>query len=487
MNLSQQLQHDYLQHQSRRQFLSKCVAGVGSAWLTSMAGKVMGSGDGHDLPAHLSHIAPKAKRVIFLHMAGAPSQLELFDYKPELAKLDGQPTPMEYLEGQRFAFIQGVPKLLNTIYPFHQAGASGQWISDRLPHFEKVIDDVCFIKSMHTNQFNHAPAQLLLHTGNANLGNPSIGSWVTYGLGRENENLPGYIALVSGGKTPSAGKSVWGSGFLPSVYQGVQCRSKGDPVLYLSNPKGVPRDMRRATIDAITRINQQAHSETNDPETLTRIAQYELAFRMQIHANEAFDLKEEPQHVHELYGTEPGKESFANNCLLARRLAERGVRYIQLFDWGWDSHGAGANEALNTGFKKKCQQVDQPMYALLTDLKQRGLLEDTLVVWGGEFGRTPMRENRGGQEMKLIGRDHNPGAFTMWMAGAGVKPGISYGETDPIGNKASKDPVSTQDLQATILHLLGLKHNQLTYPFQGLDQTLPGVTQPARVIQQILS
>ncbi len=487
MNLSQQLQHDYLQHQSRRQFLSKCVAGVGSAWLTSMAGKVMGSGDGHDLPAHLSHIAPKAKRVIFLHMAGAPSQLELFDYKPELAKLDGQPTPMEYLEGQRFAFIQGVPKLLNTIYPFHQAGASGQWISDRLPHFEKVIDDVCFIKSMHTNQFNHAPAQLLLHTGNANLGNPSIGSWVTYGLGRENENLPGYIALVSGGKTPSAGKSVWGSGFLPSVYQGVQCRSKGDPVLYLSNPKGVPRDMRRATIDAITRINQQAHNETNDPETLTRIAQYELAFRMQIHANEAFDLKEEPQHVHELYGTEPGKESFANNCLLARRLAERGVRYIQLFDWGWDSHGAGANEALNTGFKKKCQQVDQPMYALLTDLKQRGLLEDTLVVWGGEFGRTPMRENRGGQEMKLIGRDHNPGAFTMWMAGAGVKPGISYGETDPIGNKASKDPVSTQDLQATILHLLGLKHNQLTYPFQGLDQTLPGVTHPSRVIQQILS
>jgi hypothetical protein len=487
MNLQQQLQHDYLQHQSRRQFLSKCVAGVGSAWLSSMAGKVMGSGDSHDLPAHLSHIAPKAKRVIFLHMAGAPSQLELFDYKPELAKLDGQPTPMEYLEGQRFAFIQGIPKLLNTIYPFHQAGESGQWISDRLPHFEKVIDDVCFIKSMHTNPFNHAPAQLLLHTGNANLGNPSIGSWVTYGLGSENENLPGYISLVSGGKTPSAGKSVWGSGFLPSVYQGVQCRSKGDPVLYLSNPKGVPRDMRRATIDTITQINQQAHAETNDPETLTRIAQYELAFRMQIHANEAFDLKDEPQHVHDLYGTQPGKESFANNCLLARRLAERGVRYIQLFDWGWDSHGAGANEALNTGFKKKCQQVDQPMYALLTDLKQRGLLEDTLVVWGGEFGRTPMRENRGGQEMKLIGRDHNPGAFTMWMAGAGVKPGISYGETDPIGNKASKDPVSTQDLQATILHLLGLKHNKLTFPFQGLDQTLPGVTQPSRVLHQILS
>lgn len=486
MNVFEQLQHDYLQHQSRRQFLSKCVAGVGSAWLTSMAGRVM-AGGGHGLPDHISHIAPKAKRVIFLHMAGAPSQLELFDYKPELKKRDGKPTPEEFLEGQRFAFIQGVPKLLNSIYPFHKTGESGQWISDRLPHFEKCIDDVCIIKSMHTNQFNHAPAQLLLHTGNANLGNPSIGSWVTYGLGSENENLPGYIALVSGGKVPSAGKSVWGSGFLPSVYQGVQCRSKGDPVLYLSNPKGVSRDMRRAAVDAITKINQQAHAETHDPETLTRIAQYEMAFRMQIHANEAFDLKDEPKHVHELYGTQPGKESFANNCLLARRLAERGVRYIQLFDWGWDSHGASGSEALNSGFVRKCKQVDRPMYALLTDLKQRGLLEDTLVVWGGEFGRTPMRENRGGQEMKFIGRDHNPGAFTMWLAGAGIKPGMSYGETDAIGYKATKDKVSTQDLQTTILHLLGLKHNKLTYPFQGLDQTLPGVTEPSRVVKEILA
>lgn len=485
MNLFQQLQHDHLLHQSRRQFLSKCVAGVGSAWLSSMAGKAFGAGS--ELDSTISHITPKAKRVIFLHMAGAPSQLELFDYKPELAKYDGKSTPEEYLAGQRFAFIQGVPKLMNSIYPFHQAGESGQWISDRLPWFEKVIDEVCFIKSMHTNQFNHAPAQLLLHTGNANLGNPSIGSWVTYGLGNENENLPGYISLVSGGKAPSAGKSVWGSGFLPSVYQGVQCRSKGDPVLYLSNPDGISRDMRKNAVDAITKINQQAYNETNDPETLTRISQYEMAFKMQIHANEAFDLKEEPAHIHELYGTEVGKESFANNCLLARRLAERGVRYIQLFDWGWDSHGAGENEALNTGFKRKCKQVDKPMYALLTDLKQRGLLEDTLIVWGGEFGRTPMRENRGGQDMKFIGRDHNPGAFTMWLAGAGIKPGFSFGESDPIGYKAVTDRVSTQDLQATILHSLGLKHNKLTYPFQGLDQTLPGVTEPARVVHEIFS
>ncbi|MFT5883261.1 MAG: hypothetical protein ACI9FG_001774 [Crocinitomicaceae bacterium] len=486
MNVFQQLQHDQLLHQSRRQFLSKCVAGVGSAWLSSLANQAIGAGNS-DIHSSISHIAPKAKRVIFLHMAGAPSQLELFDYKPELAKYDGQPTPKEYIAGQRFAFIQGVPKLLNSIYPFHQAGESGQWVSDRLPWFEKVIDEVCFIKSMHTNQFNHAPAQLLLHTGNAILGNPSIGSWVTYGLGSENDNLPGYISLVSGGKAPSAGKSVWGSGFLPSVYQGVQCRSKGDPVLYLSNPDGISRDMRKKAVDAITEINQQAYNESHDPETLTRISQYEMAFRMQIHANEAFDLKDEPEHIHELYGTQPGKESFANNCLLARRLAERGVRYIQLFDWGWDSHGASKGEALNEGFKSKCDQVDKPMYALLTDLKQRGLLEDTLIVWGGEFGRTPMRENRGGQEMKFIGRDHNPGSFTMWLAGAGVKPGFSFGESDPIGYKAMTDRVSTQDLQATILHSLGLKHNHLTYPFQGLDQTLPGVTEPARVVNEIFS
>jgi len=485
MNLQQQLQHDTLLHQSRRQFLGKCVAGVGSAWLSSMASKSLGSSSG--MPDHIAHLAPKAKRVIFLHMAGAPSQLELFDYKPDLKKFDGKATPAEYLEGQRFAFIQGVPTLLNSIFPFHQAGESGHWISDRMPHFEKVIDEVCFIKSMHTDQFNHAPAQLLLHTGNALLGNPSIGSWVTYGLGSENENLPGYISLVSGGKAPSAGKSVWGSGFLPSVYQGVQCRSKGDPVLYLSNPDGVSRNMRKQAVDAITQINQAAHEETHDPETLTRIAQYEMAFKMQIHANEAFDLKDEPKHIHDLYGTQPGKESFANNCLLARRLAERGTRYIQLFDWGWDSHGAAGSEALNSGFKNKCQQTDKPIAALLTDLKQRGLLEDTLVVWGGEFGRTPMRENRGGTEMKFIGRDHNPGAFTMWLAGAGIKQGFSYGETDPIGYKAIKDKVSTQDLQATILHTLGLKHNKLTYPFNGLDQTLPGVTKPARIVKEILA
>ena len=319
-----------------------------------------------------------------------------------------------------------------------------------------------------------------MHTGNPILGNPSIGSWVTYGLGADTENIPGYIVLGSGGKAPSAGKSVWGSGFLPSVYQGVQCRSKGDPVLYLNNPDGVSQQVRRQTMDAINKINKQAYEEAHDPEILTRISQYEMSFRMQIHANEAFNIKDEPLHIHDLYGTEPGKESFANNCLLARRLAERGTRYIQLFDWGWDSHGAAESEAINTGFPRKCRNIDKAIYALITDLKQRGMLDETLIVWGGEFGRTPMRENRGGQEMKFIGRDHNPGAFTMFMAGAGVKPG-SFGETDEIGYQAVVDKVSVQDLQAGILNRLGLDYHKLNYPHQGLDQTLPGVVKPVNM------
>ncbi|MGB2090728.1 MAG: DUF1501 domain-containing protein [Akkermansiaceae bacterium] len=491
MNLENQLIHDSLLQQTRRQFLHKCTTGLGGAFLGSMMGKASAAAGAashaEGIMKNLSHFAPKAKRVIFMHMAGAPSHLELFDYKPELSKLNGKPAPRELLEGANFPFLQGVPELMGSIYPFHKAGESGQWITDRMPHFEKVIDEVCFIRSMQTDQFNHAPAQLLLHTGNTLLGNPSIGSWVTYGLGSENENLPGFIVLLSGGKGPSAGKSVWGSGFIPSVYQGVQCRSKGDPVLYLSNPEKVNRNMRKATIDAITKINQQAHAEHHDPETLTRISQYEMAFKMQIHASDAFDLKEEPEHIKELYGAKPGQESFANNCLLARRMAERGVRYIQLFDWGWDTHGANKKNGLDTKFVQKCKEIDQPIYALITDLKQRGLLEDTLLVWGSEFGRTPMKENRGGNDKAGIGRDHNPGGYTIWIAGAGVKRGFSYGATDSIGYKAIENPTSTQDLQATILHLMGMKYNKLTFPFQGLDQTLPGVTKPAHVIRDIIA
>jgi hypothetical protein len=302
-----------------------------------------------------------------------------------------------------------------------------------------------------------------------------MGAWVTYGLGTENQNLPGFVVLVSNGVNPSAGQQVWGSGFLPSVFQGVQCRSQGDPVLYVSNPRGMDPWMRRLSLDAIRDLNQQQAAEMGDPETLTRIAQYELAFRMQVSASDAMDLSREPAPIHARYGTKPGTESFANNCLLARRLVERGVRFIQLYHWGWDSHGANDKESLTTGFPQRCLEVDQPIGALLGDLKDRGLLEDTLVVWGGEFGRTPMRENRGGQEMKLIGRDHHPGAFTIWMAGGGVKPGTVYGETDEFGYNISRDPVHVHDFQATLLHLLGVDHERMTFRHQGRRYRLTDV------------
>ena len=458
-------------------------------WLGSQANPVHGEAaqTSDAVPMLAPHFPPKAKRVIFLHMAGGPSQLELFDYKPDLQQLDGQDTPASFLEGKRFAFIQGVPKMLGPQFPFAQHGESGAWVSDRLPHFQSVVDKVCFVKSLHTTQFNHAPAQLLLHTGSQNLGSASFGAWTMYGLGSENQNLPGFVVLVSGGKTPSAGKSVWGSGFLPSVQQGVQCRSKGDPVLYLSNPEGVSRVQRRRALDALAKLNRETFEQTGDAEVLTRISQYEMAFRMQTSATEAFDLSQETADVHAMYGTKPGEESFANNCLLARRLAERDVRFIQLFHWGWDSHGAGANEAINKGFHDRCREVDQPMTALLKDLDQRGLLEDTLVVWGGEFGRTPMRENRGGREMKLIGRDHNPGAFTMWFAGGGIKPGVSIGHTDDIGYEAVENKVSPHDLHATLQHLLGIDHHKLTYMSQGLPQRLSNVTQPSRIVTDMFA
>jgi hypothetical protein len=478
--------------QTRRHFLRDCTTGLGAMFLGSLGGKLFGAQKldfSRDAASPLAALPPqfaaKARRVIYLHMAGAPSQLELFDYKPDLQKLDGKDCPESFLEGKRFAFISGVPKMLGGQFPFHQAGRNGTWISDRLPHFERHIDDVCFIRSMRTDQFNHAPAQLLVHTGAPRFGSPSLGSWVTYGLGSENQNLPGYIVLVSGGKTPDGGKSLWGSGFLPSVYQGVQCRAKGDPVLYLSNPTGVSRDLRRQVLDTIGEVNRESYAQAGDPETLTRVAQYEMAFRMQLHASDALDLTKEPARVHAAYGTKPGAESFANNCLLARRLAERDVRFIQLYHWGWDSHGASRTEALNLGFTDRCKEIDQPIGALLDDLKARGLYEDTLVVWGGEFGRTPMRENRNGQEMEFVGRDHHPGAFTIWMGGAGIKPG-SYGATDAVGYEITENPVEVRDVHATILQQLGFDHRALHYTYQGLDQKLTGV-KPARVIEEIIA
>ncbi|MEO1526338.1 MAG: DUF1501 domain-containing protein [Planctomycetota bacterium] len=490
LSLSDDLRIRSLEAQTRRQFLRGCTTGLGAFWLGNTALGADATRPVHDADNPLSCLAPplpaKAKRVIFLHMIGAPSQLELFDHKPDLKRLDGKDCPQEFLEGKRFAFIQGTPKMLGPQYPFEQHGESGAWVSDRLPHFAKHVDDVCFIKTMKTDQFNHGPAQLMVHTGQPRIGNPSIGSWVTWGLGTENEDLPGFIVLLSGGRLPRVGKALWSGGFLPSVYQGVQCRSAGDPVLNISDPKSTTRDSRRAMLDALARLNEKSYQQFGDPETLTRIAQYEMAFRMQTAVPEVMDIKQESQATLDAYGAQPGKESFANNCLLARRLAEQGVRYIQLFDWGWDSHGAGKNEALNAGFIDKCKQIDQPIGALLADLKQRGMLESTLVVWSGEFGRTPMRENRGGKEMAFVGRDHSPSAFTLWMAGGGVKPGMTYGETDPVGYSAAANPVELRDFHATMLHLLGFDHKKLNYPFQGLDQKLTGVL-PAHVIHDVLA
>ena len=491
MKLTQELKYKAGMLTTRRHFLKQCTTGLGGMALGGLMGCSSRSPSGDKAPmlsqvlGNTAHFAPRAKRVIFLHMAGAPSQLELFDYKPELQNLHGKPCPPSLLEDKKFAFISGVPKMLGPQAEFSQHGESRAWISNRLPHFSAVADDVCFLKAVHTDQFNHAPAQLFLHSGSPRLGRPSMGSWVTYGLGSENENLPGYMVLVSGGNTPSAGKSVWGSGFLPTLYQGVQCRSQGDPVLYVSNPAGMDRDLRGKSIEAINKINQQQYQEFKDPEILTRIAQYEMAFKMQVSVPEATDISKEPAHIHEMYGTEPGTTSFANNCLLARRLAERGVRFIQLFHWGWDTHGDNIQNGLNNGFVDRCREIDQPMTALIQDLKQRGLLEDTLVVWGAEFGRTPMQENRVGVDTPFEGRDHHTDAYTMWMAGGGVKGGITHGETDIIGYHGIKDRVHIHDLQATVLHALGIDHEKLTYRFQSRDFRLTDVS--GKVVQEIFS
>ncbi|GAB2488976.1 DUF1501 domain-containing protein [Algoriphagus taiwanensis] len=475
-----ELQTRKLQNQTRRHFLLDCVSKVGGLALAPLLfgcdlGKSNSVPKGLQLSERdLNPLAPipapflaKAKSIIYLHMAGAPSQLELFDFKPELAKLHDQDCPESLLEGRKFAFIRGVPKMLGPQAQFSQHGESGAWVSDFLPHFSKVVDEVAFLKAMHTDQFNHGPAQLFMQTGSPRLGRPSLGSWVTYGLGTENQNLPGFVVLTSGGKTPDAGKSVWGSGFLPSVYQGVQCRSKGDPVLYLEDPKGMSRNLKKQVISAINQANQEDFENFGDPEILARINQYEMAYRMQIEVPEVMNINDEPEHIHQLYGTKPGEESFANNCLLARKLVEKGVRVVQLYDWGWDTHGTDHDGSIDMGLRNKCREIDRPMTALLIDLKQRGLLEETLVVWGGEFGRTPMQENREGKVQGFKGRDHHVDAFTMWIAGGGVKKGMSYGITDDFGFSGLEERTSVHDLHATILHLMGFDHEKFTYEFQG--------------------
>lgn len=484
------LHHDYLRYLTRRHFLRDSQVGIGAMALAGLMGRATAAApvvDNADNPLAPKRppLPAKVRRIVYLHMAGAPPQHDLFDYKPKLVELNMQDCPQKYLEGQRFAFIKGVPKLLGTPHKFTKCGQSGNEISDILPHLQTVADDLCIIKSMVTDQFNHAPAELLLFTGSNRFGNAAMGSWITYGLGSENQDLPGFVVLISGGTDPTGGKALWSSGFLPSVYQGVQCRSSGEPILFANNPPGMDRGVRRRSLDALKRLNELELEQIGDPETLTRISQYELAFRMQMAVPEVMDISKEPQHVQEAYGAQPGQGSFANNCLLARRLLEQGVRYVQLFDWGWDFHGVSADTEIVEGLPKKCKTVDQPIAALLKDLKQRGLWDDTLVVWGGEFGRTAMNEARGGS--KLLGRDHHPHCFTIWLSGGAVKNGVTHGETDEIGYFVVKDKMTPHDLQATILHLFGLDPYQLKYPYQGLNQRLIGPSNEPQVRHAILS
>jgi hypothetical protein len=473
--------------QTRRQFLRDSHAGLGALALAVLGGPRFARATEASSPMAVRppHFAARAKHVIYLHMSGAPPQQDLFDYKPELVKHNMQPCPDELLKNARFAFIKGHPKLLGSPYKFAQHGQSGAWVSELLPQFGTVVDQVALVRSMHTDQFNHAPAELFIYTGSSRAGGAAMGSWITYGLGSESEDLPGFVVLISGGTDPTGGKALWSTGFLPTVYQGVQCRTVGDPVLYVSNPKGMDRDDRRRTLDALRALNEFELNQFGDPETLTRISQYELAFRMQMAVPEVMDIKQEPERIREDYGAQPGAASFANNCLLARRLVERGVRYVQLYDWGWDTHGTGPGDDIVTALPRKCKEIDRPVTALLKDLKVRGLLDETLVIWGGEFGRTSMNEERGGS--KFLGRDHHPHCFTIWMAGAGIKPGVVLGATDELGYHVVEGAMSVRDLQATILHLVGLDAWKLTYPYQGLHQRLIGPEGEGTVRKEILA
>lgn len=469
------LRKSALQESTRRAFLAQGL-GLGAIALGATAA-------GRPLDRQPSRPA-KAKRVLYLSMSGAPPQHDTFDPKPKLDQLDGTPCPEALFEGKRLAFIKGRPTLLGSPHKSSVVDPLGTRVTDLLPGFREYAADVTLIRSMQTDQFNHAPAELLLYTGNQNVGKPALGAWATWGLGSMNANLPGFVVMVSGGSDPTGGKSLWSSGFLPSEYQGVRLRSTGDPVLYVSDPKGLSRPLRRRMLDALRDLNQQGAQRHGDPETLARIAQYELAYRMQIAVPEVTDLTQESPETLEAYGAEPGKGLFANNCLLARNLLREGVRFVQLYDWGWDIHGTADHDDLMTQFPLKCREIDRPIAALMRDLKRTGLLEDTLVVFGGEFGRTPMLEARGGS--KLLGRDHQPDCFSMWLAGGGVKAGHVHGSTDDLGAAVHEDPVSVRDLQATILHLLGFDPETFRYPYQGLEQRLIGPASGPRVVKAIL-
>jgi hypothetical protein len=460
---------------ARRWFLRQCGIGLGAIGLADLLGPAVMSAPKQDpLAPKEPHFAPKAKNVIFLFMAGGPSHLELFENKPGLAKWDGKLPPADLLRGYRAAFINPDAKFLGPKFKFARYGESGAELSELLPQLATVADDLCIVKSMVTDAFNHAPAQIFLSTGAQQFGRPSLGAWVLYGLGSESRDLPGFVVFSTGSKGPSGGNSNWGSGFLPTVYQGTPFRTGGDPVLYLTNPRGVDHSLQKDTLDGLKSLNQMRLDEVGDPEIATRISSFEMAFRMQAAAPDVTDISKEPKQVLEMYGADPGKASFANTCLLARRLVEKGVRFVEIFHESWDQHGG-----LVGGLKKNCQDTDRACAALVKDLKQRGLLDDTLVIWGGEFGRTPMVQG------SSDGRDHHPNCFTMWLAGGGVKPGVTIGESDEFGFNATVDKVHVHDLNATILHLLGFDHTRLTYRFQGRDFRLTDVH--GNVVKKILA
>ncbi len=478
MNCQTFLHRNENPHQrTRRWFLGECGVGLGAIALADLSGNnaQAESAIQNPLAPKKPHFAPKAKRVIYLFMAGGPSHLEMFDNKPKLTEYNGKLPPAELMKGYRSAFIMPGATLLGPKFKFSKYGQCGAELSEVLPNMAKVVDDIAIIKSMKTTAFNHAPAQIEMNTGRPQFGRPSMGAWTLYGLGSESQNLPGYVVFSTGSKGPSGGSSNWGSGFLPTTYQGVQFRGSGDPVMYLSSPRGIDTKLQRDSLDAINELNRMRLKDVQDPEIATRINSFEMAFRMQAEAPDVVDLNQESKKTLELYGAEPGKPSFANSCLLARRLLEKGTRFVQIFHEAWDQHGG-----LTSGIKNNCKNTEQASAALIMDLKERGMLEDTLVIWGGEFGRTPMVQ--GGND----GRDHHPNAFTVWLAGGGIKGGITHGITDELGFNAVEDVVPTYDLHATILHLLGLDCNNLSVKFQGLDQKLIGVA-PAKVVTKLLA
>ncbi len=474
---------DSLRSSTRRRFLQHCGTGMGSLALASLLDeKLFAAGN----PAAVAqavgtHFAPKAKNIIYLFQSGGPSHLDLFDHKPELNKRNGQAVPEELVKNIRLAQIGKNASLLGTRYKFAQYGKSGVWLSELMPHLQSIADDVCFVQGFHSEAFNHDPATLFMNTGAQLSGRPSMGSWFSYGLGSENKDLPAFVVLMTGVGQPLT-NAAWGSGFLPTQHQGVALRSQGDPVLFVSNPPGMGAERRRQSLDALKDLNTLRLDVVKDPEIATRIAAYEMAYRMQTSVPDVMDISKEPARYQEMYGTTPGRASFANNCLLARRLVERGVRFVQLYHRGWDHHG-GPDGNLVFDLKKRCLETDQPAVALIRDLKERGLLDSTLVLWGGEFGRTPMMQ--GALSPDQIGRDHHPHGYTVWMAGGGIKPGMVHGRTDDFGFYAVENKVHVHDLHATILHLFGIDHLKLTYRFQGRDFRLTDIH--GEVVRPILA